>query len=52
MRINSRNSSRNPIDDNSCFNRYFLEIQKKFYFEVLKILNFQKPLNLLMKFFK
>jgi len=35
------------MEDNSSINRYFFEIQN--YFEVLKILNFQKPLNLLMK---
>jgi len=33
-----------PMDDNSSIHRYFLEIQN--YFEVLNLLNFQKPLNL------
>jgi len=35
------------MDDNSSIKRYFLEIQN--YFEVLKFLDFQKPLNLLIK---
>jgi len=43
-----------PMNDNSSINRYFLEIlffETVFrkYFEVLKFLNFKKPLNLLMK---
>jgi len=38
------------MDDNSSINRYFLEIQNCFEnISVLKFLNFQKPLNLLMK---
>jgi len=36
-----------PMGENSSINRYFLEIQNCF--EVLKFLNFQKPLNLRMK---
>ena len=41
------------MDDSSSINRYFLFFRNsklfRIYFEVLKYLNFQKPLNLLMK---
>jgi len=39
------------MDDNSSINRYFFRNSKLFrkYFEVLKFLYFQEPLNILMK---